>query len=178
VTKGAWLAAGAAGLLVVAGVALFLVGDALTSDDNGDDGSSSATAGALTSAVEDATPASDPFSRLTETTISVGDETTRVVVADDSPERYRGLRGREDIGHYDGMLFVFDAPTSTAFTMSTVRTPLAIGFYGADGQLVDRLRMEPCRFAESRCPLYRAEGDFTYALETLPGDLPPGAISP
>ena len=103
-----WLAAGAAGLLVVAGVGLFLLGDALTSD--ADDDTSPATAGALTRAVEDATPASDPFSQLTETTIRVGDETMRVVVTDDDGERYRGLRGREDIGSYDGMLFVFDGP--------------------------------------------------------------------
>jgi uncharacterized protein len=172
-----WLAAGAAGLLVVAGVGLFLLGDALTSDSDADDGASPATAGALTRAVEGATPASDPFARLTETTLRVGDETMRLVVTDDDAERYRGLRGREDIGSYDGMLFAFEGPSSTGFTMSTVRTPLAIGFYGADGQPVDRLRMEPCRFSESRCPLYHARGEFSYAIETLPGDLPRGRLT-
>ena len=104
-SKGWRLAAVAAGLLVVAGIALFLLGDALTSDD---DGSSPASSGALSRVVEDAVPASEPFPRLTETTIRVGDETMLVVVADDDQERYRGLRGREDVGGYDGMLFVFD----------------------------------------------------------------------
>jgi uncharacterized membrane protein (UPF0127 family) len=173
VTKGAWLAAGAAGLLVVAGVGLFLLGDALTSDD----GSPSASSGAVTGAFEDAVPATDPFPRLTEATIRVGDEKMRVVVADDDQERYRGLRGREDIGGYDGMLFVFDGSTSTSFTMSTVRTPLDIGFYDGDGRSVDRLRMQACRFSETRCPLYRANGEFMYAIETLPGDLPRGELS-
>jgi hypothetical protein len=58
-----------------------------------------------------------------------------------------------------------------------VRTPLDIGFYGADGRPVDRLRMAPCRFAEERCPLYRANGGFDYAIETLPGELPRGSLS-
>jgi uncharacterized membrane protein (UPF0127 family) len=174
VTNRAWLAAGAAGLLVVAGVALFVLGDALTSDD---DDAPSASPGAVTGAVEDAVPASEPFPRLTEATIRVGDELMQVVVADDDQERSRGLRGRDDIGEYDGMLFVFDDSTSTAFTMSTVRTPLDIGFYDGEGRRVDRLRMQPCRFSESQCPLYRANGAFVYAIETLPGDLPRGELS-
>jgi uncharacterized membrane protein (UPF0127 family) len=174
VSHRAWLAAGAAGLLVIAGIGLFLLGDALTS---GDDGSSSASTSSLARAVAAARPAGDPFARMTETTVHVGGEALRVVVADESFERYQGLRGRADIGDYDGMLFVFDEPTSTNFTMSTVRTALDLGLYGSDGRPVDRLRMEPCRFGESDCPLYRPEGEFRYAIETLPGDLPRGDLS-
>jgi uncharacterized membrane protein (UPF0127 family) len=75
------------------------------------------------------------------------------------------------------MLFVFDDPTRTSFTMSTVPVPLDIGFYDADGDVVDRLLMKPCPDPQSRCPLYTAKGEFSYALETLKGNLPPGPLS-
>jgi uncharacterized membrane protein (UPF0127 family) len=75
------------------------------------------------------------------------------------------------------MLFVFDGPTSTGFTMSTVPVALDIGFYDSDGRPVDRLRMEPCAGSEAACPVYRADGPFRFALETLAGDLPRGRLA-
>ncbi len=62
--------------------------------------------------------------------------------------------------------------------MSTVRVPLDIGFYDARGRVVDHLRMEPCAGSDAECPSYEAHGRFTYALETLAGDLPEGRIRP
>ena len=66
----------------------------------------------------------------------------------------QGLRGRSDLGPYDGMLFVFDGPTDAAFTMSGVPVPLDIGFYDADGAPGLGQRMEPCperRRRSARC---------------------------
>ena len=117
-----------------------------------------------------------PFRNLTETRIGVGTQRLRVVIADDDSERIQGLRRRRDIGSYDGMLFVYQADTTTGFTMSTVPVALDIGFYGADGSLVTRLRMVPCAGAESECPVYRADDAFRYALETLAGRLPHGRL--
>jgi uncharacterized membrane protein (UPF0127 family) len=134
------------------------------------------TATSLEGALDAATPAVAPFPGLTETKLHVGKRPLRIVIADDEEERTQGLRARADIGPYDGMLFVFDEPTTTAFTMSTVRTALDIGFYRASGRTVDRLRMEPCAGGESDCPTYRASGAFRYSLETLPGDLPHGRV--
>jgi uncharacterized membrane protein (UPF0127 family) len=134
------------------------------------------TARTLQDALDAATPAVAPFPELTETTVHVGRRTLRVVIADDDAERTEGLRARADIGPYDGMLFVFDEPTTTSFTMSTVRTALDIGFYRASGRAVDRLRMKPCSGGESDCPSYRASGAFRSSLETLPGDLPRGRL--
>lgn len=128
-------------------------------------------------ALDRARPARAPFTDLTQTRVHVGEERLRVVVADDEGERVQGLRARADIGRYDGMLFVFDGPTSTGFTMSTVPVALDIGFYDDDGRVVDRLRMEPCPDDESECPVYRADGEFTYALETLADDLPRGRLT-
>ena len=171
------LAAVAAGLLVAGGIALIVLAGALTSDDDDGPAAPAVPAGPVAAALRDAPPAAAPFFALTETQIRFGDETLDVVLADDSDERHLGLRERDDIGPYDGMLFVFDAPTETAFTMSTVPVPLDIGFYDADGRVVDRLRMKPCPASESGCPTYVASGAFTYALETLAGDLPRGRIS-
>jgi uncharacterized membrane protein (UPF0127 family) len=172
VTRGAWVAAIVAGLLF-----LVAIGVVLLVADDGDDAPAARPAGPVAGALDAATPSEEPFVDLTATTIRVGDRSLDVVLADEGDERYQGLREREDIGPYDGMLFVFDRPTSTSFTMSTVPVPLEIGFYDADGRVVDRLLMKPCADVQSRCPLYGPKGSFTYALETLKGDLPEGDLS-
>ena len=117
-----------------------------------------------------------PFSGLQEARIEVGGRTLRVVLARSEVERREGLRQRRDLGPYAGMLFVFPAPTTVAFTMSTVPVALDIGFYGDDGTVVTTLRMEPCPGPESQCPLYESTGRFRYALETPAGALPPGPL--
>lgn len=131
----------------------------------------------LQAALDAAEAAGEPFPGLTETTIRVGDDELRVVLADDGAERTQGLRRRDSLGDYDGMLFVFDDDTSTSFTMSTVPVPLDIGFFAAGGRRVATLRMEPCAGSESGCPLYSSGRAFRYALETLAGDLPGGGLA-
>jgi uncharacterized membrane protein (UPF0127 family) len=126
--------------------------------------------------LRDGTPADAPFTGLTEIALGVGGDCWIVVVADDQRERVEGLRGRRDTGPYDGMLFVFDEPTTAAFTMSGVPVPLDIGFYDAGGAPVSRRRMEPCPRSEADCPVYRAEGEFAFALETEAGGLADGAL--
>ena len=99
--------------------------------------------------------------------IVVGDGTWLVAVADSPAERSQGLRGVIDLGDLDGMLFVFDTTTSTAFTMRGTLMPIDIAFFDAAGSLVDRLAMVPC--TAEPCPSYRAGGQFRYALETEAG---------
>ena len=158
----------ALGLAVVAAVAV-VVGIVLLVRDDGEDTKPRLVLGA--------TPASAPFGGLTETQLAVGGRCVRVVVADNETERAQGLRQRRDLGPYDGMLFVFDAPTQATFTMSTVPIALDIGFYAADGAPVSRRHMKPCPHAEAECPVYDAGAQFVYALETLGGKLPQGALS-
>ena len=122
-------------------------------------------------------PAGKPFAGLTETDLAVGGRCRHLVVADSLDERVQGLTGRSDLGSYDGMLFVFDAPTTTSFTMSGVPAPLDIGFYAADGRPVSRRHLRPCPGARADCPTYAASGAFSYALETPSGELPAGALS-
>jgi uncharacterized membrane protein (UPF0127 family) len=172
VSRGAWVAAIVAGVLFLVAVGTVL---AVTS---GDDESDVATpTGPVAAALDDAAAAREPFPGMTATTIRVGGEPFEVVLADEGDERYQGLRERDTLGPYDGMLFVFDSPSRSSFTMSTVPVPLDIGFYDERGRIIDRLLMKPCADSQSTCPLYNASGPFTYALETLKGDLPEGNLS-
>jgi uncharacterized membrane protein (UPF0127 family) len=134
------------------------------------------TARSIGAAVRAASPAQTPFRGLTTTTVHVGGRALPVVLARTDPQRQRGLRRRSDLGRYGGMLFVFSGNTNVGFTMSTVPAPLDIGFYRSDGRAVDALRMVPCAGTDASCPVYRARGTFRYALETLAGALPSGAL--
>src|SRR5262249_51705718 len=126
--------------------------------------------------VRDRGSARAPFASLSAGTVRVGVRDLRVVVADTESEREQGLRGRRDASPYDGMIFVFPSDSTVAFTMAGVPAPLDIGFYGADGALVDQLRMEPCAGTDATCPVYQARHPFRYALETAPDGLPSGGL--
>jgi uncharacterized membrane protein (UPF0127 family) len=152
------------------GGGLFLV---LRSDDD-----TAAPGGPLASVLAGARPATAPFTGLTEVRVGIGGDCRHVVVADNTDERATGLMHRSDLGPYDGMLFVFDRPTSSSFTMSEVPVPLDIGWYDAAGRPLDRRLMQPCPDRSvSDCPLYTSRGAYTYAVETLGGRLPGGALS-
>ena len=167
---GPWVAA------ALIGAGLVLLGVAIWRSGNND--ATVASPRLFDRAVADAASAKPPFAGLTTTSIAVGGQTMQVVVADDVDERAAGLRRHPDIGAYDGMLFVFDEPNETSFTMSTVPVALDIGFYDSSGRVVDRLRMVPCAGSEAECPVYRASGPFVYALETLADGLPHGRLRP
>jgi hypothetical protein len=166
-------------LLVIGAIAV-VIGVVLVAADRPGDGGHIAPeeAASIAELVRDAPPASPPFPSLTEADVSVGGRCLRVVVADGLDERVQGLRGRSDLGDYDGMLFAYEEPTTATFTMSTVPVPLEIGFYQADGTPVSRRHMTPCPRAEADCPSYSAGSSFQYALETLSGELPSGELSP
>jgi uncharacterized membrane protein (UPF0127 family) len=162
-----------AGLVVLVGVVVLAV-RALSSDD---DPSGPASTGKVASALAAATPATAPFDGLTATRLSVGGHCLRTLIADSTDERVEGLRQRSDLGPYDAMLFVFPGPSDVEFTMSTVPVPLEIGFYSGAGTRTSARHMRPCAGSEAACPVYRAAGSFSYALETLSGELPAGNLS-
>lgn len=160
--------------LIAAGVVV-LAARALTDDGDTND---LKPGGSLTASLRAATPAGAPFEGLTETSLSIGGDCLRTVIADSEPERVEGLRQRSDLGPYDAMLFQFPGPTQAGFTMSTVPVALDIGFYAADGTRTSFRHMLPCPKAENECPVYRADGPFELAVETLGGKLPPGNLRP
>jgi uncharacterized membrane protein (UPF0127 family) len=165
--------------LFVVGAIGVVVGVVLVAD-RADDGAPTdrRAAASIAALVRDATPASEPFPGLTQADLAVGGRCLHVVVADDLTERVQGLRRRDNLGPYDGMLFAYDEPTASTFTMSTVPVPLEIGFYAADGAPVSRRHMTPCPRAEADCPSYSSGSSFRYALEMLSGELPAGELSP
>lgn len=121
---------------------------------------------------EQTTPtAPSALAGMAEDTIEVGGATMRVVVAASGAERRRGLMGIDDLGPFDGMLFVFDGDTASGFWMKDTLLPLDIAFFTSEGTVVDSFTMEPC--AADPCPVYSPAGRYRFALEVPAGSMPP-----
>jgi uncharacterized membrane protein (UPF0127 family) len=157
----------------LAALVAVVVGAVALVDNGGDNTASKAP---LATVLAGAQAASEPFAGLTEVRVRVGSRCLRLAVADTLAERVAGLRDHTDLGGYDGLLFVFEATSDSAFTMSGVTVPLDIGFYERDGTRDSGKLMKPCAKAETDCPVYRADDPFLYAIETPGGQLPAGAL--
>jgi uncharacterized membrane protein (UPF0127 family) len=161
------------GLIVLAVVVVMVIDQVGGSD-------STAGSGPVSAALRQQVAAQAPFEGLTEVHAAIGsDKCLRLVVADSEDERVAGLRRNSaDFGPYDGMLFVFQGVSESAFTMSDVVDPLDIGFFEQDGTRNSTRVMKPCPTkAETQCPVYRADGPYVYAVETKPGQLPSGPLT-
>ena len=86
-----------------------------------------------------------------------------VAVALNALERRQGLMGVADLGDLDGMIFMWEEPTTGTFWMKGTSIPLDIAFFAEDGTLVDNFTMSPC--TEDPCDNYPARGPYTYAIE-------------
>lgn len=160
-------------VVCVAGVAAIVVPAAARPllDLGGSPKSASSESGAEQSGSEELT--------WEERNIAIGIRCLRIQVADTPQKMGQGLRGRDSLGEFDGMLFPYSTTSDErAFTMSGVKFPLTIGFYDEAGQRVDALDMEPCPEDEQNCPLYRSAAPFRTALEVAQGRLPDGAYVP
>jgi uncharacterized membrane protein (UPF0127 family) len=141
-------------------------------------------------------PANPTFADTTATTVAgpafaekkigVGASCLRMQVADTREKRSHGLRFRDDMDGFDGMIFEFPdvlpGPgvmdhTKTRFTMSDVRFPLTIGFYDESGLKVDAVDMETCSGPQGQCPSYGSKAGFRTAIETPKGKLPDGPLT-
>ena len=93
--------------------------------------------------------------------------TVRVEVADTAEERARGLMGRETLPRDAGMVFAYERETTGGYWMKDTLIPLSIAFYGADGEILRILDMEPCR--RDPCPVYDPGVSYRGALEVNAG---------
>jgi uncharacterized membrane protein (UPF0127 family) len=93
-----------------------------------------------------------------------------VLVAATPEQRQRGLMEVTDLGGYPGMLFVWDADSSSSFYMRNTPTPLSIAWFTAGGDLVSTADMDPCA-DETDCPTYPPGGRHRFALEVPQGEL-------
>lgn len=108
-------------------------------------------------------------------TITAADGTTCdvcLLAAETEEQRARGLMEVTDpeLGGYDGMVFVYGAPSGGAFWMRNTPLPLSIAYFDQGGALVSTVDMEPCEDSPD-CRSYPADGSFTYALEVPQGQL-------
>lgn len=112
-------------------------------------------------------PADRDLSGVETLDIGVGGQTLTVAIADDATERRQGLSGVDDLGGLDGMLFVFDEPTETTFSMTDTLLPLDIWFIDATGKIVGTAEMELCDVGP--CTQFASPGPVGWVLETPAG---------
>jgi uncharacterized membrane protein (UPF0127 family) len=99
------------------------------------------------------------------------------LLADNEQRRQTGLMGRHDLGGYDGMIFRFPAPTTSAFFMRNTPLPLSIAWFDASGRFVSSADMAPCPDRPD-CPLYGPGRQYLTALEVTQGGLKALGIGP
>ncbi len=90
-----------------------------------------------------------------------------VEIADEPPERERGLMGRERLDPDAGMVFLHEEPKTSGFWMKNTLIPLSVAFWDARNRIIGIVDMEPCK-AEP-CPIYDAPGPWVGAVEVNQG---------
>lgn len=96
-----------------------------------------------------------------------------LLLADTEELRQQGLMRVSDpsLGGYPGMLFLFDRDEQGGFWMKNTLLPLSIAYVASDGSIVSSNDMDPCPPDEQRCPVYKADGSYRYAVEVPKGTL-------
>lgn len=92
-----------------------------------------------------------------------------VEIADDDPERQRGLMHRDRLEAGTGMLFLHDRQQRLAYWMKNTRIPLDILYFDSERRLVSVSRAPPCSLGD-RCPPYPSAGPAQYVLELNAGE--------
>ena len=82
----------------------------------------------------------------------------------------QGMQGMHSLSGYDAMVFAFRDDTTVQFINHFVPIELSIGWYAANGALVDHATMAPCPKGQN-CPTYASKDPFRYAIETPVGGL-------
>lgn len=93
-------------------------------------------------------------------------------VAATAGARAEGLKGREELGRREGMLFVYPEPQGqeNRFWMHRTPLPLTVAFLGGDGTLLALQGMSPCMSEDgAECAYYEAGVRHSAALEVNQG---------
>jgi uncharacterized membrane protein (UPF0127 family) len=98
-------------------------------------------------------------------TVHVGAVPIQVEIADTPRSRALGLQYRETLPDGRGMLFVFPRPQILSFWMRNTPLDLDIGFFTADGRLLNVAQMT----AFDDATIHASIGPALYALEVNPG---------
>lgn len=107
-------------------------------------------------------------------TIKVGDHTVRMQLAVRPAEMEHGLMGRPQMGRDDGMLFVYAKPTRMSFWMHNTPLPLDIGFFNAQGVLLEIYPM----YSFDETPVRSVGTQLQFALEMNQGWFEQSGVKP
>lgn len=121
------------------------------------------------------------FGSVTARVTSVDGDVCEVCLwlADDDPSRRRGLMGVTDLGDAVGMVFRYDAATTSNFFMFQTPSPLSIAWFDEAGSHVGQADMEPCMVVDSAvCERYMADAPYVLAVEMFGGQLDAIGIGP
>ena len=97
--------------------------------------------------------------------IKFGENTLWAEVADQEPEREKGLMFRREMGADDGMIFVFERPHVMSFWMRNTPLPLSIAFLDENRKVINIRQMAPY---DDRHYHY-SDGPALYAVEAHQG---------
>lgn len=84
-----------------------------------------------------------PQLTLERTTLVAGMHRLDVQLAQTPEQRQIGLMWRKDMPQHEGMLFVFDQPSTQCFWMRNTLIPLTAAFLEDDGRIVNLADMKP-----------------------------------
>ena len=92
----------------------------------------------------------NPQQDLPHATLSAGMYQINVQLALTEEQREVGLMYRKEMPQHEGMLFVFDAPSTQCFWMKNTLIPLTAAFVADDGGIVNLADMKP-QTTQSHC---------------------------
>ena len=94
--------------------------------------------------------AQEPQMNLPRLKLSAGMHQIDAQVARTNDERATGLMHRKEMPQHEGMLFVFDQPTTQCFWMKNTLLPLSAAFVADNGTIVNVEDMKP-QTLDSHC---------------------------
>lgn len=101
--------------------------------------------------------------------VELGGARYQVEIADDDPERARGLMFREAMDANRGMLFIHEREQPLAYWMKNTKIALDILYFNDQLKLVSQQRdVPPCTLGD-RCPPYPSDAPARYVLELNAG---------
>ena len=93
-----------------------------------------------------------PQTQLARIKLQLGMYQIDTQVAQTPDQRSIGLMFRSDMPAHEGMLFVFDQPSTQCFWMKNTLLPLTVAFVADDGTIVNLADMKP-QSTDSHCSL-------------------------
>ena len=119
----------------------------------------------LAACSQEAQVSGDPLPVTTWFPQKLGGKEIQVQVAIAPAEQVKGLMYRESLPTDSGMLFIYTRPQRMSFWMANTPLPLDIGFFNAEGVLLEIRRMYPFDTTKIRS----SNEECQYALEMLAG---------